>query len=287
MLEVGYARCRHIPIVFLLDGAQKEQATPALVGRPNTMYYDGKETHSLDIYAPETADYLLNACFQAQVKRQHTGDVRSSVYSITCYQNRDYLDIPQKIRDARTSVEILTTNLDYFAHQGDDNHPFDLQDLKDAVNRGVKVKIWTMDPDSNFVVERSKLLEPRSERPDVFQYRKALIKNIKTVYVNFIEEIKANKFYLGIYDTLPTLMIYRIDYSYYIPSVSLFKRSRLCIHAEFQDSDPGVKDTFHNALEGISRLARPVQHYSWINEDWPEPYDAPRLAKAAAASKKS
>lgn len=274
MYEVGYARKMKIPIVFLLDQSYQDKQIPILIGKPQTMYYDGREDY-LETIRNELWEFIRSACYEAQAKLGQVRRESEPIFNATCYQNRDFLNIPQLIQDANSQIEILTTNVGYFVapEEADVKHPFEIKDLKDAVKRGVKVRIWTMDPDSNIVVERSKLLEPLAERRDVFLYRKELIKNIKSLYVFFEEEIKHNKFYIGIYDTLPTLMIYKIDKRYFIPSVSLIKRSRYCIHIEFQETDPGVNFTFETALDQVSRIARPVQHFSWIHEDWPKPYE--------------
>lgn len=274
MYEIGYARKMGIPIVFVLDQCFQKEPIPILIGRPQTLYYDGLNEDSFETIPNELWQFLKGACWEAQGKRNKLEDICSPIYMTRCYQNRDYLNIPQLIKDAKCEIEILTTNVDYFVALPDETvqHTFKIQDFKDAIGRGVKIHIWTMDPDSNIVVERSKLLQPIM-RADVFQYRKALLKNIKTLYIYFQSEIKEGKFFIGIYEALPTLMIYRIDDRYFIPSVSLIKRSRLCTHVEFKGNDPGVKDTFETTLDEIRRIARPVEQYSWIREDWPTPYE--------------
>jgi hypothetical protein len=272
MFEVGYARKMGIPMVFLLDQHSPQKDIPILLGRPQTMYYDGTRLEVLDTIPGQLWQFLRSACYEAQAKRGLIREVHNPIFTATCYQNRDYLDLPSHIREATSEIEILTTNVDYFAATSEEKvqHPIRMKDLKEAVDRGVKIRIWTMNPDSNIVVERSKLLQPIIS--DVFQYRKALIKNIKTLYIYFADEIKNGNFYIGIYDALPTLMIYRIDNWYFIPSVSLLKRSRECIHVEFKDTDPGVNFTFETTLEQIRRTAKPITLCSWIHEDWPEPH---------------
>ncbi len=278
MYEVGYARSRNIPIVFVLEKKYQRSTLPILIGRPQTCYYDGEDEESFETIACDLWEYLKSACYEAQVKISATLKRTSPVYSTLCYQDRDCIDIPNVIKNATSEIEILTTNTDYFVSQVGEaiHHPFRIKDLKDSISRGVNIRIWTMDPDSNIVLERAKLLEPVIiQKADVFQYRKALIKNIKTLYVNFEDEMAAGHFSIGIYDALPTLMIYRFDNRYFIPSVSLIKRSRHCIHIEFDANDPGVKNTFETTLEEIRRISRPVQHYSWIDEKWPEPHTIP------------
>ncbi len=279
MFEVGYARSRKIPIVFVLEQEYQKQSLPILIGSPSTYYYDGTDTDSFDTVPSELWEYLKSACYEAQVKRSEILSKSSSpIYRVQCYQDRDCIDIPNVIQTTDSEIEILTTNTDYFVSQIGEaiHHPFRIKDLKDAIQRGINIRIWTMDPDSNIVLERAKLLEPVIiQKPDVFQYRKALIKNIKTLYVHFKAEMAAGHFSIGIYDALPTLMIYRFDNRYFIPSVSLIKKSRHCLHIEVDANEPGVKNTFETTLDEIRRISRPVQHYSWIEEDWPEPHKIP------------
>lgn len=272
MFEVGYARRMKIPIIFLLDQSQAA-SVPILIGKPQTLFYDGSSQDSVDAIPMSLWQYLKAACWEAKDKKSAAVIAPSPIYLARCYQNRDYFDIPQAIRNAKSEIEILTTNVDYFAAPLEQTveHPFRVRDLREAIKRGVRVSIWTMDPDSNIVLERSKSLKP-AMRADVFQYRKALLKNVRTLYVAFKEEIKSGKFLIGIYDALPTLMIYRFDHRYIIPSVSLIERSRLCIHVEFRETDPGVKDTYEATLNEIRRIARPVEEFSWIREDWPSPH---------------
>ncbi len=281
MYEVGYARKMGMPIVFLLDQRSLDKPLPILIGRPQTYYYDGANEDAFETIPNELVEFLRSACWEAQGKRSQIRERHTPIFNATCYQTRDYVNLPDLIRRASSEIEILTTNLDYFAAPSKETvqHPLRIMDLKNAIDKGVRIRFYTMDPDSNIVVERNKLLEPVAEGRDVFQYRKALIRNIKTLYIYFQEAVRQGNCSIGLYDALPTLMIYRIDDRYIIPSVSLIKKSRLCIHVEFKRMDPGVRDTFELTLDQIRRIAKPVQQFSWINEDWPQPYEIVGLKK--------
>ena len=277
LFESGYARKLGLPSIYMLDRKHWGTHIPILIGIPDTLYYDGTPK-SFDTIPSMLADYLFKACQAAELARRKTREeYLEPVYKVTCYKNRSHLNFPDLVKSAKHDIGILTTNIDYFVNPArplPGEVPFKIEYFQQALSAGVKIEVLTMDPDSNLVLERSKQIAPHFEH-DVYLYREELRRAILQFYRNFCDAIRKGKLVLRLFDSLPNVMLYIIDNKVYVPSMVGHKRSRHCVHVEFERQYPGVQETFLEHFEHVRRSARPIEHFSWVRESAKE--DIPHL----------
>jgi hypothetical protein len=267
--ETGYAQKLELPSIYLLDRKLWGQPAPILIGVPDTLYYDGNES-AFNLIPPLLSEYLIKACQAADLRRRRSSEkFLGPVYNVTCYHDRASLNFPQKLRDARQRIHILTTNIDYFVNpqssSNNNEEQFHLEDFEKALDRNVQITILTMDPDSNLVVERSKQIDPQY-KDDVYRYREELRQAILVFYRKFSRHIQEGGLVLKLYDSLPTQMIYVVDDTYFVPSMAGHTRSRNCIHVEFRETYPGVGETYRIHFDLVLRDAKSIEQYSWIRD---------------------
>lgn len=267
MFEVGYARKLGLPSIYLLGKSYAEQPKPILVGEPDILYYN-EDQNAYNIIPTKLSKYLLQACKGVELKKYKDDNIsQNPVYSVSCYKDRDNIDIPKKIRNASKKINILTTNMHYFVspeiveEQHEDNPTLDY--LEEVLTKGVKITILTMDPDSNLVVERYKQLNPQYS-DDVYRYREELRQSIIVFYKKFKEHILKSNMVFNLYDSLPTQMVYWIDNILFVPSMAGDRRSRNCIHVMFEENQPGVAETYLHHFSLVFRESKGIQQFSWI-----------------------
>ena len=267
MFEVGYSRKLGLPSIYLLGKSYANKTKPILIGEPDTLYYVEEPT-AFNIIPEKLSEYLLQACKVVELK-QHQKDCRINepVYSVACYKDRNAIDIPEKMQKASKKIKILTTNMHYFVSpdfiEDNQENGAKLDYLGEALERGVKITILTMDPDSNLVVERYKQLNPQYS-DDVYRYREELRQSIIAFYKKFIDHVQNNNLILNLYDSLPTQMQYWIDDDLYVPSMAGDRRSRECIHVMFNENLPGVPETYTHHFSLVFRESKAIQQFSWI-----------------------
>jgi hypothetical protein len=286
LYEAGYAKKLGLPAVYMLSRKHWNQHIPILVGIPDTLYYDHDES-DFDTIPNMLADYLVKACQAAELLRRRSRErFREPVYQVTCYKNRSHLEFPRLIKSAKSEIGILTTNIDYFVNPDDltfEEEPFNIQCFADALSSGVRIDVLTMDPDCNLVIERSKQIAPHFEQ-DVYVYREELRRAILQFYKAFREPIQKGKLGLRLFDSLPTVMLYIIDNKVYVPSMVGHKRSRHCVHVQFEKDYPGVRETFLEHYDLVKRKAKPIDLFSWVRESVPERSDSSTWRRGLEAS---
>lgn len=122
--------------------------------------------------------------------------------------------VSRMIHDASSQIRILQTNLETV----NANH---LRELEDALKRGVRVKVLTLDPQSRYVNERAKQLGYKI--PNVRVYRNALqvaIDNIHTMLGRY------ENFELRLYNDFPNQLTYLFDDAVLASIISRTGRSR-------------------------------------------------------------
>ena len=80
---------------------------------------------------------------------------------VECFSNRRDIHLERYYHDARARIDILTTNLSYLHEEygGSSNSYFD--EIRNALDREgsrVKVRILTLDPESDFAAKRGRQL---------------------------------------------------------------------------------------------------------------------------------
>ncbi len=265
--ETGYAQKLGLPTVYMLGMKLWGEHIPITVGVPDILYYEDDRT-CFGTIPSKLSEYLIKACEAADLKlRKQSEMIRGPSYNVTCYANRHALRFPEKIKEAKTRIEILTTNIDYFVNPSKLNREdqFNLEYFEEALERGVQITILTMDPDSNLVVERSKQIDPQY-KDDVYRYREELRKAILKFYNKFSQQIRKGSLVLDLYNSLPTLMMYVVDDTVYVPCMAGHTRSRNCLHVEFNESWPGVALTYRTHFDLVLREAKSIEQFSWIRD---------------------
>ncbi|MEW6558396.1 MAG: hypothetical protein AB1349_13780 [Elusimicrobiota bacterium] len=230
--EVGYTECLEKPIIFMVDSQRlKEKKIPVLAGQLHFCEYN----HNLVKEAPASLDECKNIL---KVIREQLGPyirkaveyvghrkVGKNVYKINVYNNRKVVNLDRLISSAKDRVDILETNLEWFAYiepfnlENIENHP-----LKKAIDNGAEIRILTMDPEAIIAEYRAKQL---GKVADVPGYREVLWESIKKIYTNFR---KYKNFNLRIYNELPLQIAFRIDDRIITGIIARGEKSRKLIH---------------------------------------------------------
>jgi len=220
-------------------------------------YYDNKiDIQKINdfeqIYEASIVRPLYPAILPVWVKLDPSGtDV---VYNSITYSTRDDADFSTVFSNAYRRIRILTTNL-----QGLTKY---IEDIKSAIENSkkcvgnnrdaLKVEILTLDPESEFVNARGKLIGR-----EISEFRKEMKESLDRFKSEFISKDTENVS-IRIYREFPTQITYIIDEYVYSFVVSVNHQSRYNLVNKIEKGRRGVENSFY-------------QHWDTI---WARAYDA-------------
>lgn len=258
--ELGFADALGKPIIAMADDP-KFSELPILTGFPNIFIYDHKlvqNTNADD--APEElmpiarslAPWLLKASEEAR-----KGNLLRKRTRAIAYSNRDVVDLNSMISNAKTQVDILTTNLNYFLFDklNESTNPF-----SDALKNGAIVRVVTMNPESVIAEYRAKQLVRGQDIPG---YRRELRDGIISLYKQFDGH---PQFHLHVYNDLPLQITFRIDEQILTSIVTRGERARKRIHIKFSLYDEGVTESFVSHFQSMFDNSEDVRGLRWVTE---------------------
>lgn len=256
--EIGYAEARRKPIVFL-GNDECVRRIPALVGSDNLfclfepqLFEPDSKLGRLEDHGARVAKDLMPFIRAAIDRIEERQPGRRGCYEVLAYSDRRHVNLVQFLKSARSTIDILTTNLDYFRKEKDR--------LKETIERGVTIRIAVMDPDCHIAEYRAKQLGLTG---DVGQYREELRNAILELYVHF-EKYYGDRFKIMVYEDLPLQITIRVDNEVITSFVTRGKRSRERLHVRFRVEDEGVFDTFVGHFGGVFDGAKDIRQFSWL-----------------------
>jgi hypothetical protein len=231
MIELGYSISCGKPVIVIVEESTEDMIPIDLKGN---LY--------IEYEASEAGFRLL---WQQLVTRvQYTIgllDVKSikDQYHIICHRNRAVVMLGEKLKAALRRIDILTTNVDYFAKCV-------FNEIKTALDThtNLTVRILTLDPESDITARRAVQLGW-----NIYHYRKQLHESIRSLLLEFKDY--EDRFQLRLYDDLPTQVMFRIDDIIVTSVVSVMCRSRENLHFELDTNQPGVLQSFVLNFETI------------------------------------
>lgn len=267
--EIGYAEARHKPIVFL-GNSRAIRNIPVLVGSDNLFcLYDQRvfepdqrigDVKELGLKVARDLMPFIRTAIE-QVEQRQPG--RHGTYEVTAFADRRRADIPNFIGSARSMIDILTTNLDYFLHEIAMPQNASERSILETcleLERNVAVRLVVMDPDCHIAEYRARQLGMSG---DVGQYREELRSAIVEFYMRF-ERFYGDRFRMRIYEDLPLQITMRVDNEIITSFVTRGKRSRDRVHVRFRVEDDGVSDTFVSHFQSVFDSAKEIREFSWL-----------------------
>lgn len=279
--ELGFADALGKPIIAMADNP-KFSELPILTGFPNIFIYDHKlvqNTNEND--APEKllhiakslAPWLLKASEEAR-----KGNLLRKRTRAIAYSNRDVVDLNSMISSAKTQVDILTTNLNYFLFDklNESTNPF-----SDALKNGAIVRVVTMNPESVIAEYRAKQLVRGQDIPG---YRRELRDGIINLYKQFDGH---PQFHLHVYNDLPLQITFRIDEQILTSIVTRGERARKRIHIKFSLYDEGVTESFVSHFQSMFDNSEDVRGLRWVTEKCAKKKKNKKVKKTPAGRKRN
>jgi hypothetical protein len=256
--EIGFAEAIGKPIVVLADNDDLRRL-PVLAGVPNVCVYDHGLVQRVSTKdAPTVLQVVAKNLVQhiAQALEESKSGSIGLQGKAQFYVSRDKVDLPSRVTSATQQVDILTTNLDYFAttrqrgHQGP---------LAKALDNGATVRIVTMDPESVIAEYRARQL---GRGQDVPGYRRELRNGIIDLFERFG---KHPHFHLRTYNDLPLQITIRVDDHILTSVVTRGDRARKRIQIEFNLRDEGVTESFVSHFQSMFDNSTDVKGLNWVH----------------------
>ncbi len=256
MHEIGFAHGLDVPVFLIGENGSHRELPANLEGSLVSQYEkqvleangEGVSNHEAEV--KRFTDHLASTIVQ------HVKDVNSprppGEYHVEGFRQRRRVDLPYMMRNARYRIYILTTNLDYIVQkllgsieyaivrnkEVADSPNFDDYDDEFATpgNPSFKVDIQTMDPESVVTNARAKQINV-----DVASYRDSLRSSLEKMR-SFATEHKTHVgIEVGVYVTLPTLILFVVDDTVVFSAPFPSTQSRLTPHFVIENDDVAVQ----------------------------------------------
>jgi len=231
-------------------------------GNPNVLYELGyaralgkkaihitrtKDLHLADLQGWYFIEYSIDnlqtlshhlARYISDVVKIVDAQVQNEIFKVDGFRSRSTVNISQLINDSKHDIDIYTTNVgDFLNYQDTLVHSLQHQ-------HNLKVRVLTMDPESDLVSRRARQLNI-----DTYTYRKELRKNLREFYLFGVKFPGRVSF--RIFDDLPTQITFRFDDKIVTSVVSTVTRSRSNIHFKLSTKQIGVTESFIYHFEVI------------------------------------
>jgi nucleoside 2-deoxyribosyltransferase len=248
-IEIGFALARKIPLLLLTQ--DRRWVTTHLQGWVVDEYANQKEP-----LARLTTNMLSRIrdkldLIEAREAQERTRMQSEITYRVECYSHRDAVGLQNYFRGACTRIDILTTNLSFLFEDYDKNRPtgktyFDeIRTALDSEGSRLKVRILTLDPESDFAAKRGKQLGFAAA---VFRdaLRKALA-DTKKIAANYATD----RFELRAYEDFPNQITFRIDECIFNCVVAQPTQSRNHLTFKLNRQEMGVDNSFITHFQNV------------------------------------
>lgn len=245
-IEIGFILALRKPLIFITQ--DRKFVTTHLQGRI-VEEYNTNDNDSLE-------RLTSNMYFQVRdkldvIKAQQESKSNEEKYQVECYSHRDAVGLQKYFKNAKNRVDILTTNLSFlfddYDHSGSSSKTYfdELKAALDSDGSKLKVRILTLDPESDFAAKRGKQLGFSSE---VFRdmLRKALseTKKIAAMY-------PSERFEVRMYEDFPNQITFRIDNWIFNCVVAQPTQSRNHLTFKLDRQNRGVDNSFINHFQNV------------------------------------
>jgi len=229
MYEIGYARAIKKKTIIIREG---EQDIPVDIQDKYVYSYDTQEMNKLSLYLESAINKGIDVVRTRQTNQQLS-------YEVICFKDRDSSDLGNKISEAMNQIAILETNVSTVLKTY-------LEQLKKALNKnkGLSIRILTLDPDSSFVNNRAAQLGV-----PVGQYREELHDSIRSLLTALQEY--GDRINLKIYNDFPTQITFMVDDAIYSCSIARSNRSRKLCTFKLHQFNTGAERTFQFHFEAV------------------------------------
>jgi len=237
MFEMGYAIGVNKPVIIMV-----QRGIPVPADFRGWLYLE-YSIEELDLVPQLLQGYLKSAIEARLTVRQ------KNTYYTKVFANRGVSDIEQRAREAKDKIEILTTNLNSFIEQGLGS--IVEQRLCDPIVPNLKVRILTLDPESDFAGHRARQL-----KMSILYFREQLRSSLeKTIELFGKFSDRCN---IATFDEFPPQISFRIDDNVYSNIVSSNHQSRNNLLLSFHISDAGVKESITNHFDTVWGRSTPL-----------------------------
>lgn len=243
LIEVGLALSLEKPLLLI---SQDRKFVPTHLKGRIVETYDVDDENSMERLI--TNIYLRIKEILTYLEIKKTDALAREHYTVECFANRRIVHIEKYFREAKERIDILTTNLSFlFNEYNESGKKFfdDIQWALDKQNSKTKIRILTLDPESNFAAKRGKQL---GYAPRVFRdrLRKAL-KNTREISAKYETEI----FEVRTYDDFPNQIMYRMDNNIFHCVVAQPTQSRRHMTFKLDRFQSGVETSFTEHFQSI------------------------------------
>lgn len=251
LIEVGMAIALNTPILFL---TQDRQSTPA--------HLKGKiieEYNPLKIESIEQLKSLIYLRIKELIRRISAEEKvieSKQIYEVNCYSRRELIGLEKYFSNAKNRIDILTTNLSFLFEEFSDNETCYFDNICNAIsNNKTKVRILTLDPESDFAAKRGRQL---GYSPRVFRnaLRHALKKTQEVKTENNYEDEEIE---IRTYEDFPNQIMYRIDDDIFSCVVAQPTQSRNSVTFKLNRKQAGANNSFTNHFLNVWKYAQKVQ----------------------------
>ncbi len=255
--ELGFSRALEKPVVLVVAKDVEEKA-PVLVAELLRLPYEPdlfKEAPFSEADVMELQGRILSRLSMAvDVVRGRTKPVTFEIFT-----ERDDAHLPDAVYGAQRTIDLITSNLYFFTDEehfvSHGQYAFD-----DPVQRGVKVRILALNPDSVIAEYRAREL---GREHDVSGYREDLRNAARFIYHRYRD---AKHVDIRIYDDLPLQITLRTDWDVFTAIVSRGQQARFNLHLKAHVDYPGVRPTFESHFSEVHAdlgRTRDISAFKW------------------------
>jgi hypothetical protein len=228
MFEMGYAIGISKPVIVMV---QRNIVVPAdFRGRLYLKY----SIDELNIIPQILQGYIKSAI------ESHLAERQRSTYVVRAYASRIVSDMKDRTRKAVKIVEVLTTNLSSFLESGIGA----LVKERLVMHKDLKVRILTLDPESDFAAHRARQLKMSTRF-----FREQLRSSLERTSQSFFDF--PDRCSIATFDEFPPQITFRVDDVVYSNIVSSNQQSRSNVLLRFNTSDDGVKESILSHFDTV------------------------------------
>ncbi|MDP8239378.1 MAG: hypothetical protein P9X24_09835 [Candidatus Hatepunaea meridiana] len=247
-IEIGFLIALRKPLLFITQ--DRKWVTTHLQGRvvDEYMHDDDESLKRL------TSTMYFRVLDKLDVIRAQEESMRARIstqekYQVECYSHRKEVGLENYFKNSQNRVDFLTTNLSFLFEEYDErNRRTYFDELKTAMERvdsKLKIRILTLDPESDFAAKRGKQL---GFLPGVFRdmLRQSLAET-KRIAVTY----PSDRFEVRTYEDFPNQISFRIDNWIFNCVVAQPTQSRNQLTFKLDRRNQGVDNSFINHFQNV------------------------------------
>jgi nucleoside 2-deoxyribosyltransferase len=249
-IEIGFLLALRRPLLFITQ--DRKWITTHLQGRIIDEY-NSDDDDSLQRLTG-TMFFRVRDKLDVIKAQQESARIRLSTqvtYHVECFSHRDAVGLQNYLRDARSRVDIITTNLAFLFEEygqtgGAGRTYFD--ELRTALEREgskLKVRILTLDPESDFAAKRGRQLGFSAE----------IFRNMLRHSLSDTKKIAASypydRFEVRTYEDFPNQITFRIDNWIFNCVVAQPTQSRNHLTFKLDRQNQGVDTSFVSHFQSV------------------------------------